>query len=354
MCSITKAEIFCKTFSDATGEKLIDLNGRGRDRRWALKKKRNIKIHDILFQAYDIYLAETGAELMSANTLENIQNCGNDLVFARLADNSRKLAAANFCKYRLCPMCNWRKSLKLFSQIGKITEAILADKPARFMFLTLTVKNCNGEELKDVLDQLNKGFAYLTSPSRTFAPAKKLKESLLGYVKGIEVTYNEKDNSYHPHIHIVLEVKPSYFSKGYIKHAEWRDIWKQAMKLDYDPQVNIKVIKGDEGEAPSPGAIAEVAKYPVKFESILNIKKLETAARAAINLHFGLKNRRLTTFGGDFKEYQKRLKLDDVESGNLIHVEADKDSKAAIVAYELFKYNMKVGGYFHAGTAKAS
>lgn len=31
--------------------------------------------------------------------------------------NEKRLAKANFCKVRLCPMCSWRRSLKIFGQV---------------------------------------------------------------------------------------------------------------------------------------------------------------------------------------------------------------------------------------------
>ena len=66
---------------------------------------------------------------------------------------------------------------------------------------------------------MNKGFSYITSNSRTFAPAKKFKESLQGYIKATEITYNSEEDTYHPHIHCIFQVRPSYFKgTGYIKN----------------------------------------------------------------------------------------------------------------------------------------
>ena len=58
---------------------------------------------------------------------------------------------------------------------------------------------------------MNKGFSYITSNSRTFAPAKKFKESLQGYIKATEITYNSKDNTYHPHIHCIFKSDQAIF-----------------------------------------------------------------------------------------------------------------------------------------------
>ena len=73
--------------------------------------------------------------------------------------------------------CNWRRSLKMYSQVSQITDKILTTRKSRFIFVTLTVKNPDAEHLTETLDLMNKGFSYITSNSRTFAPAQKFKES---------------------------------------------------------------------------------------------------------------------------------------------------------------------------------
>ena len=41
---------------------------------------------------------------------------------------------------------------------------------------------------------------------------------MLGYMRAIEVTYNQQEDTYHPHIHCIFAVKAQYFTKGYIKN----------------------------------------------------------------------------------------------------------------------------------------
>ena len=328
-----------------TGEILVDINERGRDRCWGHKKQRSVRMHIIVERANEIQQAETGFPLLSVNTLQSMKDCGSLLIFNHYKDGSKKLDHANFCKRRLCPMCNWRKSIKLFGQVSEIVAAILADKPARFIFVTFTVKNCTAEELPALLDALNEAFKWLTQKGKTFAPAKKLKKYLMGYLKALEITYNQETNTFHPHIHAIFEVMPSYFKDGYISQDEWRSIWREAMNLDYDPQVNAKVI--DKEGTPAPGAVAEVAKYPVKVENLLEIQDTETAARAVIVLQNTCHHRRFTTFGGDFRDYAKRLKLDDVEKGDLVHVETDTKAKESPVFQTLWRYNAKFGVYIN-------
>ena len=46
--------------------------------------------------------------------------------------------------------------MKLYSQVSKITDTIMERQDgARFIFLTLTVRNVKGEDLRAELDRIN-------------------------------------------------------------------------------------------------------------------------------------------------------------------------------------------------------
>ncbi len=318
-----------------TGEILEDISGSGRVRPWAKHKMNNLKLVELFKIAREI--DET---VLSDSRLRSLSQCADTVLFAQDADGNRKLKSANFCRVRVCPMCNWRRSLKLFAQVSAITDLIMQEKKARFIFLTLTVQNVQGYELADTIDKINKGWKYITSKGQTFALAKRLKKNLMGYMKAEEITFNETENTFHPHIHAILELKPEYFAgRNYITKKEWTNLWRSAMKVDYDPIVYVETIKGRTAKA-----IAEVAKYPVKLDKVLEIQKKEVAALALIQLYRAIFSRRLVTFGGDFREYKRRLALDDVETGDLVHVETD-EKMFNFVAQVLFKYQASVGAY---------
>ena len=322
----------CETVTE-TGELLEDVSATGRKRPWKEHKMGSMQLSDLFVRAekYGLSLPET--------RLRDLRGCADVLWFLQDAEGKRRLKSANFCRVRVCPMCNWRRSLKLFSQVSAITDAIIAEKKARFIFVTLTVENVRGEVLRDTIDRLNKAFTYITAKSRTFAPARKLKENLLGYMKAEEITYNADRDDFHPHIHAILEVRPTYFKNGYIKQKDWTALWRAALGVDYDPLVDVRNIKGGTAKA-----VAEVAKYPVKMDAILKIADKEKAAKALTQLYAAIFKRRLVTFGGDFREYRRRLQLDDVENGDLTHVETEEKTFNA-VAQVLFKWRANVGAY---------
>ena len=58
-------------------------------------------------------------------------------------------------------MCNWRRSMKYSYQASRIIDKAIGEYPnARFLFLTLTMKNVDGEELSEKMTEMTKGFTY--------------------------------------------------------------------------------------------------------------------------------------------------------------------------------------------------
>ncbi|WP_300972707.1 protein rep, partial [Streptococcus thermophilus] len=177
------------------GEILVDKSSQGKKRDWRGRKVLSLRLADIF--------ENLGYK---KSLVERVQTCGDTLRFIQNQDGSLKLYQAYFCKNKLCPMCNWRRSMKYSYQTSRIVdEAIKQESKGRFLFLTLTVKNVEGEALNSTISQLTKSF------DRLFKRAK-VQRNLLGYLRSVEVTHNGKDKTYHPHIHVLMMVKPNYFS----------------------------------------------------------------------------------------------------------------------------------------------
>ena len=133
-------------------------------------------------------------------------------------------------------------------------------------------------------------------------------------------------------MHVLLFVKSCYFAKGeYISQEEWRNLWQQAMKLDYEPSVNIKAIKPknkETGEKGLIGAVYEVAKYPVKATDFLSGSDEENQMTVD-ELEKALSRKRLIAFGGLLKAIQKELNMTDAEDekADLIHTGEEIDGE---------------------------
>ena len=208
-----------------------------------------------------------------------------------------KLSSTRFCRVRHCPVCQWRRSLMWKAKAYKIIPQVVADYPKyRWLFITLTVKNCKIEELRATLDRINRAFKRLTELKAWKA---------LGWVKSVEVTRGRDQLSAHPHLHILAMVQPSYFSHGYISQAKWVDLWQKCLRSDYKPVIHVKAI----AKQHDPNVIIpEILKYQVKESDLIGDPQW------FLELTRQLHKTRAVAVGGVLRKYIREL-----ESGqNLI------------------------------------
>lgn len=303
-----------------------DFSKNGKDRQWRERKLKNVELANRL-------------EVLGYRSFERVYRCAEVLKFLEREDGTRKLYQAYFCKNKLCALCNWRRSMKYSYQAELVVnEAIRREPKGRFLFLTLTIKNVPGEELNQALSQMTEGF-------RRLMLYKKVDKNMIGYLRATEVTYSKSRDDYHPHLHVLLMVRPAYFQSknDYIRQSDWVALWQKAMKLDYEPGVDIRTVKPKAEHAENlqekdglKKAILETAKYPVKPFDITkdkdgNVMKLSEVKKLQItdDMMNGLHRKRQIGFGKLFKEIKKELELDDLENGNLIQTGEEKTETIA-------------------------
>ena len=179
------------------------------------------------------------------------------------------------------------------------------DKKYSFIFLTLTAPSVTGENLrKEVIDY-----------AAAFQKLVKLKEFQnmnIGYIRKLEVTYNSKKDTYHPHYHVLICVDKSYFrGKKYIKHNRWLEMWREAKQDDNITNVHVAKVKDSDEE----NVYTEISKYTAKDSDYLNEKskkkKLTAAEQEKQKEIFGffydsLKGRQVITYNNIFKELAKQ------------------------------------------------
>jgi plasmid rolling circle replication initiator protein Rep len=200
-----------------------------------------------------------------------------------------KLRSAKFCRVRHCPVCQWRRSLMWKAKAYQILPKIVSKYPThRWLFMTLTQKNVPITDLRETLTLMNKGFKRMVE--RKIFPA-------VGWLRSMEVTRG-RDGNAHPHFHCLLMVPSSYFSHGYIKQHEWTALWRDCMRLDYNPIMDIQAVR--EGISPS-SLIPELLKYCTK-ESDMVVDR-EWFLELTSQLH---KMRAIAT-GGVLKEHLREL-----------------------------------------------
>ena len=81
------------------------------------------------------FLSAIYAEGIDSKKAARLYTCGNALGFHQDEDGKKKLAAANFCHVRLCPLCSWRRSLKLFGQTSQILDYMGQNGDYRYIFI---------------------------------------------------------------------------------------------------------------------------------------------------------------------------------------------------------------------------
>ena len=297
---------------------------------------------------HTIPLSESYQRLGYIDKSARVKDCGTFLEFQRPVNSSTcKLSYANFCRDRLCPVCSWRRSLKIFGQVSKIMDHIQDD--FEFIFLTLTVPNVTASELPSKINQMQNAFTTMAHDNKRFNGA------VCGYFKALEVTHNKNRYSksfdtYHPHFHNILAVDKRYYkNKDYIKQSEWLDMWRKYMKDDSITQVDVRRCTSkdksecEKSEKALSSAVAEVAKYATKSSDYIIPWSDELTDNSVNALLSALSGRRLCSFGGVFDLVRKALKFDDAEDGDLLHVEADKIR--ADVALHIYRYAWSCGAY---------
>lgn len=310
-------------------EVLRDKDKKGKERPWKEKKIKTL------------LLAESYTRL-GMKKAYRVLDCGSFLEFKRfILSGEFRLNGANFCKVRLCPMCSWRRELKIFAQTSKVMDKALEDKEYRFIFLTLTCKNVEGIELSSTLDTLFHSF------DKMFRRAI-VKKSIKGWFRALEVTHNLDETSkdydtYHPHFHIILMVNKRYFkdTEIYITQEKWTNLWKDSLQVEYTPIVDVRAFKTRTKKQVSK-SIAETAKYTVKDNDYILDGNEEMTDSAVMVLDKALANRRLVAFGGELKRIHKELNLDDAEDGNLINTGTDEELRED-VDYVLEHYQWHIG-----------
>ena len=193
---------------------------------------------------------------------ERVSLCSQLLEFKLLphkegVEQKLKLTSAKFCRVRHCPICQWRRSLRWKAKAYENLPKVVADYPnGRWIFLTLTMKNCQLTDLRETLAHLNQSFRRLTQ-LKAFPG--------IGWIKSVEITRGQ-DGSAHPHLHCLILLKDSYYKEDYLSKPDWIALWKQCLRVDYSPILDVKAIQPETSPV---GLIAEVLKYQCKESDLI-------------------------------------------------------------------------------------
>lgn len=307
--------------------KILQDTKKGKPVPWRPKKIRGLKV------------ADSFQRLGYKKKAMRIRFCGSALAFLKnLETGEKKLHSADFCKERLCPMCQWRKSLKVFHQVSKVMDRAQQEEPKLVpLFLTLTLRNCTGAELSENLDIVFKGW-------KNVVDHRKFRKTVQGWFRALEVTYNKDEDTFHPHIHAIILVDKSYFkkdNKDYMQTTDWVHMWRTALKLDYDPVCDIRKVKNGKGKHK---AVAEVAKYTLKDSDFIfdDTKLTDKLVEVLSN---SLRGRRLFAFGGLLKQIAKQIGIEELAEGDLVHIDEEQIREDVATVLEVYRWSFGLANY---------
>ena len=258
----------------------------------------------------DLYVKHDGNQAHA----DKMRVCSEWLVFYRAYSTAQndeekkrwryKLAMASFCRVRGCPVCMWRRSLRMkgIAIYERLPEILQAYPTHRFLFLTLTVRNCAVSQLKITLHDMNEAW-------RRFRVLTGFKNAVQGWFRSVEFTRGTDGVSVHPHFHILLHVSADYFSGHgkYMSQKQITQMWKECLRVDYTPVVNVKAVK----RGCEVNSIKEVMKYTVKESDIQSM--IEDGTEWYVRVYEQLAGAKLVTSSGTLRFLATRPKEEQFE-----------------------------------------
>jgi hypothetical protein len=206
------------------------------------------------------------AEPNVARKLANrLSSCGRHPIIYQGEVTGRLHVARAMCKSRMCPTCGMFRAKRLAKRLEVYNRTMDAPR-----LLTLTLKDSSAP-LKEQIDRLVRCW-------RNVRQSAAGKDHVLGGYQCVEVTYNARSDSWHPHLHVVYEGR--WWAQSAIA-----DLWEKATG-----DSRIVDIRAAHGRA----AVARyVAKYVAKSQIAdqVPVKRIEEWCTALRGL------RMVQTFG---------------------------------------------------------
>ncbi len=228
MTTLPQDHIICQGGEELLFEYLSDISKK--DAEWDIKKAQ-LEIVSRMFLAagFEKYALRTS---LCCGYLRFVK-----VICGRTRQTRIKLNDIKSCDCRNCTLCQWRRTLFwMYRYFEILPELCVNYSTARFLFVTLTVPNCNIQDLRETIKLMNSGW-------KRFIERKELSH-FHGWIRTTEVTKG-KDGQLraHPHFHVLILAKPGYFSNHYLNHARWLSLWQESMRDFSITQVDIRTPK---------------------------------------------------------------------------------------------------------------
>lgn len=173
-----------------------------------------------------------------ARYIMRMNTCGSHLLFAHLRQPNEwgkeyKLYESRFCRVRVCPLCQWRRALRLQARLHRALKELDNDG-GRWIFLTLSLKTAPIGGIRSEL-------SAISSAWQRFTQLAEFRQAFVGYIRNVEIT--ESNGRAHPHLHVLLLTKSDYFTGGgYINQKRFVEMWRQSARVDYSPSAYVEAV----------------------------------------------------------------------------------------------------------------
>jgi len=231
------------------------------------------------------------------------QSYRNSIYCANVIRQENGKLITKYCKNRWCQVCGRISTAKMINGYQEPLNSI-----ENKGFLTLTVKNIPKSSLKEAIKLMQKVFAQALRVSRRNRRSEG-SEPPIG-LRTIEITHNKGTNEYHPHYHIVGDMKSL---------IEIRQFW-----IDHYPMVDsrFQVLKQYQENT-----IKELFKYITKLTKDESGVYMESAPAVMDVIYQHLRGKKKVSPYGNIKPVDEEF--EDLEAT----IEAENDETRVWVWY---------------------
>lgn len=191
------------------------------------------------------------------------------------------------CRRRPCTICSRIKTAELVTAFKPILET-----KNDLYLVTLTAPTVSARQLKSELDKRNKAFRFIYNER-----LRKVHKVKFNGIRKTEITYNEREDRYHPHFHLLVD-------GAHVAHLirdEWVRYWDTASVKAQD----VRKIGTTEKD------LIEVFKYATKETTSEGV---QYSGKVLDTIYKNLEGRRIFQTYGDIKRAVPEPKEEQTES----------------------------------------
>ena len=183
----------------------MSLNENTIDRGYFTDIAKHVALNYQISEFYENYYEDSGYDAF-LNKSKSVELCGKwwDMDYYKM-QNVKDIKRVNLCKDKFCFNCQSMLASKRYLKYTPILDSFRNNYKVCHMIVT--VPNCKGGELKNLLNKMYKKFSFFMRYFRGKARVKGVDFLQYGYgglVRGLEITRNEREKSYHPHFHCMV------------------------------------------------------------------------------------------------------------------------------------------------------